>query len=149
MNQLIANGEVKRGGIGVTLRSLSPASADKAGGNVAGAGAVIDTVEPQSPAAQAGLHKGGIVTAVNGVSVASSAQFRNLVGLMPVDSETEIRYQRGAEMVAGCGSRSRGRRFQPTAPTGTDAPPVIPGRTKRRSIRKLRPSIHSRFAILA
>jgi serine protease Do len=100
MNQLIANGEVRRGRVGVTLHNLSPASADKGGTNGVEAGAVIEAVEPQSPAAQAGLRKGDIVIAVNGAAIRNSAQFRNTVGLLPIGSELELRYQRGAETAA-------------------------------------------------
>ena len=50
MNQLIATGEVRRGRIGVTLRSVG-ARSTPVGRNGDLEGAVIETVEPQSPAA--------------------------------------------------------------------------------------------------
>lgn len=89
MNQLITTGEVRRGRIGVTLRSLPTSSGTSPG-------AAIEAVESQSAAARAGLMKGDIVTAVNGTAIRSSSQFRNLIGLMPIGSELELRYRRGA-----------------------------------------------------
>jgi serine protease Do len=97
MNQLIANGEIRRGRIGVTLRNVLASTARKPGG---ADGAVIEAIERQSPAARAGLKKGDIVTAANGVPITSSSQFRNLVGLMPIGSEIELHYQRGSDNAA-------------------------------------------------
>src|SRR4029453_2170159 len=96
MTQLIANGEVKRGRIGVTLRNQNPASAQSAEVE----GAAIEAVEPQSPAARAGLAKGDIVTMANAIRIRSSSQFRNLVGLTPVGSEIDLRFRRGSEAVS-------------------------------------------------
>jgi serine protease Do len=93
MTQLIANGEVKRGRIGVTLRNQNPTSAQSAEVE----GAAIEAVEPQSPAARAGLAKGDIVTMANAIRIRSSSQFRNLVGLTPVGSEIDLRFRRGSE----------------------------------------------------
>jgi Do/DeqQ family serine protease len=96
MHQLIANGEVKRGRIGITLSYLrSPKAA--AGQPIEIEGAMIDYVQPQSPAAHAGLLKGDIVTAANGVLIKNPSQFRNLIGFLPVGSEVDLRYRRGAE----------------------------------------------------
>ena len=93
MTQLIANGEVKRGRIGVTLRNQNSATAESAETE----GATIEAVESQSPAARAGLAKGDIVTMANAIRIKSSAEFRNLVGLTPVGSEIDIRFRRGSE----------------------------------------------------
>ena len=93
MSQLIANGEVKRGRIGVTLRNRNSASAESAEAD----GAIIEAVEPQSPAARAGLAKGDIVTMANTIRIRSSSQFRNLIGLTPVGSELDLRFRRGSE----------------------------------------------------
>jgi serine protease Do len=101
MDQLIATGEVRRGRIGVTLRMPEPSSLE---------GAVIDSVEPQSPAARAGLSKGDVVTFANGVPIKSASQFRNLVGLLPVGTEMDLRYRRGADQV------SAKVRIEPSAP---------------------------------
>ena len=49
----------------------------------------------------AGLSKGDVVTFANGVPIKSASQFRNLVGLLPVGTEMDLRYRRGAELRAG------------------------------------------------
>jgi len=99
MTQLIATGEVKRGQIGVTLRkqNLARSEADRSADVE---GAVVDSVEPQSPAAQAGVAKGDIITAANNVRIRSPSQFRNVVGLTPVGSQIQLQLRRGKEIVA-------------------------------------------------
>jgi serine protease Do len=98
MNQLVANGEIRRGRIGITMRL---------GGRDGEArrtdepeGAVIEKVEPQSPAAAAGIAKGDIVTAANNVAIKNTSQFRNLVGLLPVGSEVDLRLKRGSDLLS-------------------------------------------------
>ncbi len=100
MEQLIANGSVKRGRVGVTLRDLPPSKDDGAHPAAGQVGAVIDAVEPQSPAASAGLLKGDVVIAANGTPVRSAAQFRTVIGLLPIGTELEVQYRRGKDMAA-------------------------------------------------
>ena len=96
MAQLIANGEVKRGRIGVSLRT--PGSEAGRSGEIEGA--IIESVEPQSSAALAGLAKGDLVTTANGIPIKSSAQFRNFIGLTPVGTEIDLTVRRGNSPLA-------------------------------------------------
>jgi len=100
MDQIIAHGEVRRGRIGVAIQDLTPDLAEALGSR-SGQGAVIGSVEPGSPAARAGLTKGDVVTAVDGVAIKSAAQLRNMIGLTPVGQDVEFTYERrGARAVA-------------------------------------------------
>ncbi len=85
MTQLVETGEVRRGQIGVSIRS-------PAGGR---AGAEIVSVEPASPAALAGLAKGDVIGAVDGRAITSPAQLRTLLAIMPAGTEIEVRFRRG------------------------------------------------------
>lgn len=87
MSQLVENGEVRRGHIGISIRS--PASGR--------AGAEIVSVEPASPAALAGLTKGDVIGAVDGRPISSPAQLRTLLGVMPAGSEIEMHFRRAGE----------------------------------------------------
>jgi len=89
MQQIVAQGEVRRGRIGISLRE-SPASSRT--------GAEIAAVEPASPADRAGLVKGDAIIAVDGKPIENPAQLRNLVGLMPIGHEIDVRYRRGGEI---------------------------------------------------
>jgi serine protease Do len=99
MNQLVAHGEIRRGRIGITLRIAGARGADP-GRSAELEGALIEAVEPQSPAAVAGIAKGDIVLAANNVAVKNSSQFRNLIGLMPVGTEIDLRLKRGADLLS-------------------------------------------------
>jgi serine protease Do len=70
-DQLIENGEAVHPYLGVYLSDLSPEIASKFGGPV-DAGALIEEVEPGSPADDAGVQRGDIVTAVGAEEVRSS-----------------------------------------------------------------------------
>jgi serine protease DegQ len=99
MEQLIEYGEVQRGRLGVTIQDLTPdlAEALRLPGNL---GAVVASVERNSPAEQAGLKPGDVVTAVNGRPIYDSADLRNAIGLMRVGSDVELSVLRGgSEMV--------------------------------------------------
>ncbi|HEV2336103.1 MAG TPA: trypsin-like peptidase domain-containing protein, partial [Stellaceae bacterium] len=97
MEQLVRFGEVKRGRIGVAIQDLTPDLA-QAMNTVHTTGAVIARVDPSSPAERAGLHTGDLVVAVNGVTVNSGTQLRNMIGLTRIGSEVELTVdRRGAE----------------------------------------------------
>lgn len=93
MEQIVDHREVRRGRIGIAAQDLTPDLAEALGSR-RGEGAVIGSVEPNSPAARAGLAKGDIVTAVDGVPVKSAAQRRNAIGLTPVGREISLSYER-------------------------------------------------------
>ncbi len=81
MQQLIRYGEVRRGRIGVAIQDLTPEIAEAMG--IPGKrGAVVSRVEPNSPAAAAGLRPGDVIVAVDGKPVKSSTDLRNRIGLM-------------------------------------------------------------------
>jgi len=94
VEQLVEHGEVRRGRIGVSLKTSAPS--ERSGAKPV-AGAEIALVEPSSPAAQGGLAKGDLITHVDGKPIGSSAQLRNLIGLLPIGAEIEIRFRRGSE----------------------------------------------------
>jgi serine protease Do/serine protease DegQ len=87
--QLVEHGEVRRGFIGASMQDLNPdlAEAFKA---EADKGAVLVDVEAGSPADRAGLKAGDIIVAVNGKTVDSAAEVRNLVGLMPIGERVTL-----------------------------------------------------------
>ncbi|RKP57933.1 Do family serine endopeptidase [Pararobbsia silviterrae] len=71
-DQLLKSGHVSRGRLGVAVQEVSQALA-KSFGLDAPAGALISFVEPNGPAAQAGMQPGDVVLQVNGHAVAESA----------------------------------------------------------------------------
>ena len=65
---MVADGKVTRPYLGVTTQLLTPAIADELGAK-ATHGAYLAAVSPNTPAAQAGLTKGDVITALNGAPV--------------------------------------------------------------------------------
>jgi serine protease Do len=90
MEQLVQNGEVRRGRIGISVRDLAAEVAAREGYQ----GAVIAEIAGGSPAEKAGLLKGDIVKAVDGTPIKSAAQLRNLIGLAPLGSRVALRFER-------------------------------------------------------
>jgi serine protease Do/serine protease DegQ len=86
MDQLVRYGEVRRGRLGIAMEDV-----------VGGEGATVAEVQADSPAAQAGLRKGDVVTGLNGRPVRSAAELRARLGVMPAGDTVELRVQRGGE----------------------------------------------------
>jgi len=62
-----------------------------------GEGALIAEVEPNSPASEAGIRKGDVVTALNGRPVRAPAELRARLGVVPAGESVELKVQRGKE----------------------------------------------------
>ena len=89
MDQIVATGKVQRGRIGVSVQDLPDAM--RAGGLQ---GALIGEVLPGSPAQQAGMRKGDVVSRIDDVPVRSASQLRNKVGLTPIGDVLQLTINR-------------------------------------------------------
>jgi len=89
MEQLIRFGEVRRGRLGIGMQDV-----------MGGEGATISEVEPRSPAAEAGLRKGDVITGLNGRPVRGAAELRARLGVVPIGETVELRVLRGKEAQA-------------------------------------------------
>ena len=125
MEQLVQNGEVRRGRIGVLTRELGDRTqADES----APEGVVIAEVVANSPAAQAGIEKGDIVVAVDGKPIHSATQLRNSVGLTPVGQHfaDHVRARRDRPYGFGrSGCRQRQYRNDSGRPPQVDLEPAV------------------------
>ena len=93
MDTLIKGGKVRRGQLGITVGKITPDVASKLGINV-GKGVVVVQVQPGSAAERAGLKKGDVITAFNGVEVVDANIFRNKVASTPPGTEVTLTIQR-------------------------------------------------------
>ncbi len=89
MEQIVRYGEVRRGRLGIEMGDVS-AEAQRRLRLASLDGALISSVQPGSPAAQAGLREGDVVTMLNGRPIRSSAELRARLGLTPVGDEVEF-----------------------------------------------------------
>jgi len=76
--QLLAHGKVERGRIGVTIQDVSQGLAQSFGLDNPG-GALVSSVEKDSPAAKAGLESGDVILAMDGQKIDRSNQLPPMV----------------------------------------------------------------------
>ena len=93
MDQLVEFGEVQRGRLGVMIQDFTPDLAEAFGVETDG-GALVASVESETPAEMAGLVAGDIILEVNGEPVEGSADLRQKIGLRRPGDSIEITYLR-------------------------------------------------------
>src|SRR5215813_3481629 len=93
-NQLVQQGRVTRGSIGVSFQEELGTNAITLKELGAANGVVIMGVEPGSPAEKAGLKGGDVITSVNGQPVKTGNDLVNPIAQAPIGSKVKISYVR-------------------------------------------------------
>jgi serine protease Do len=93
MDQILQTGKVTRGFMGVAIQDVTPdlAAAMKLGKT---RGALVSDVEPNGPAARAGIQPGDVIVQINETPVTESRQLRLLLGAMTPGTAIALRVQR-------------------------------------------------------
>jgi len=89
MSHLARDGEVRRGQLGVQIQDLT-AAMEQALQTGAGKGALVTSVVPGSAAEAAGIEVSDVIVEIDGRSIDSGRELRNVVGLMSRDQEVEL-----------------------------------------------------------
>jgi Do/DeqQ family serine protease len=89
MDQLIKFGQVKRGILGVQLYSIT-ADIAKEFGLTETTGALVAGVAQGSSAERAGIKTGDIITSLNGITMKTSGELRNAIGMLHVGDKVEL-----------------------------------------------------------
>ncbi len=88
-DQLVKDGKVQRAYLGVGIQPVDQDLADQLGVSTPG-GALITDVQPDSPAATAGLKSQDVITSFNGTPIASHRQLSAVVGRTPVGKSVPV-----------------------------------------------------------
>lgn len=95
--QLIESGTVERGFLGVNFDAVSPALAQAVG--VPRGAAQVTSVTADSPAAEAGLREGDVITDVNGRELRSAEELRTTIGNMAPGDRVTLSVRRDGDRV--------------------------------------------------
>ncbi len=99
MQQLIEYGDVKRGLLGIGAQDMSPDLASAFNSSLV-KGAAVTMVMQDSPAQQAGIQVGDIITAINGSPIKNASDVVNTVGFLRVNSTVKINLTRGTKTIS-------------------------------------------------
>jgi Do/DeqQ family serine protease len=99
LDQIVRFGEVRRGRLGASSEDITHDLA-RSLGLASTEGAIISTVESKSPAEQAGLKPGDVITAVNGRPVRRSIDLRNKIGMMPIGETVNLTILRNGKTLS-------------------------------------------------
>lgn len=95
-DQILKNGKVRRGYLGVLLDSIRPEFIAVYGLKETGGAIITDVRDKDGPAATAGIVAGDIVVEFNGQPVAGAQDLITKVAMTPPDRSVELRYLREA-----------------------------------------------------
>jgi serine protease Do len=94
MQSLRDKGRVVRGYIGTSVQTLTPEIADAMKLKGQATGALVGEVEPNAPAAKAGIKTGDVITAVNGKKANDSRELRLMIGSMAPGTKAHMEINR-------------------------------------------------------
>ncbi len=94
--ELETKGKVTRGFLGVTIQAVTPALA-KSLGLPDQKGALVADVNPDTPAARAGIKRGDVIVAFDGKDIPDSQLLPAMVAATPVDQEATVTVKRQGE----------------------------------------------------
>ncbi len=97
--QLIANGHVSRGYLGVQMEDITPELAQKFGVKQ-DEGVLVADVMPNTPAAAAGVHSGDVITSFAGTAIRSPRDLRELVERTTIGSKQSLQVNRDGKNLA-------------------------------------------------
>src|SRR5215475_7882160 len=118
--QLIKNGNVRRGHLGVGVQTVTSDIAANLGLREV-SGVIVSTVEQGSPAERAGLKQGDVITVINGVKIENDNGLRNLVASTGPGAEvtiTILRDGREQQLRAKLDELANRATARPTEPSG-------------------------------
>ncbi|WP_300448982.1 Do family serine endopeptidase [uncultured Helicobacter sp.] len=141
--ELIEKGSIKRGFLGVGIQDVSEDLKESYGDN---SGAVVISLEPQSPAAKAGLMVWDLITYVNNKKVSSAAELKNLIGMLPPNEKVTIKFirdkqERVTQITLAELKDSKSQNTQNTSKNGSSS--AIDGL----SVEELTPTLRQRYQI--
>lgn len=90
MDQLLKDGAVHRGYLGVQIKDLDPDVAAKLGLKAADGGVVVAQVFEKAPAAKGGVEAGDVIVAVAGKAVKDGRDLQRLVAGLPLNKPVEL-----------------------------------------------------------
>jgi serine protease Do len=93
-NQLVSNGKVTRGGIGISYKNAENAALCRAMGLKSDCGVIVDSVSPGLPAAKAGIREGDVITEIDGSPITSSSSLLDVIGNTAVGKTVRIKINR-------------------------------------------------------
>jgi serine protease Do len=96
MDQLIRNGRVTRGWIGVSIQELTPELAQEFG-LTRSKGALVSDVVKDSPAGRAGIVRGDVILGLNGKEIRDVSSLRNMVAQSRAGSEIMLKVRRSGK----------------------------------------------------
>src|SRR5215470_12340231 len=97
MQSLRDKGRVVRGYIGTSVQTLTPEIADAMKLKGQPTGALVGEVEPNAPAAKAGIKTGDVITAVNGKKVNDPRELRLMIGSMTPGTKAHLEVNRESQ----------------------------------------------------
>ena len=89
-NDLVDYGETQRGYLGVQIRDLNPNMQKRHDRQ----GALIMSVQRNSPASSIGLKKGDLITKINNRAITSAISLTSFVGLLKPDAKVKVTWIR-------------------------------------------------------
>jgi serine protease Do len=99
MKQLLENGTVKRGYLGVQIKPLDPEVAAKLGVKD-GKGVVVGQVFENTPASKGGLVAGDVITSVNGKAIKDARDLQLMIAGLPVGKPVDVNVLRDGKAQA-------------------------------------------------
>jgi len=91
--QILTHGKVQRGRLGVSIQEINQSLADSFGLKKP-AGALVGSVDKDSPAAKAGLEPGDVILAINGKDITSSSELPAIVSSMTPGEQAKLQVWR-------------------------------------------------------
>lgn len=89
-DQLVSRGKLTRSHLGVVLDNVFDASTARRLGLASPVGALVKSILPDSPAAQAGIKVGDVIVEFDGIRVENDGHLVKTVGLTPVGRSVEM-----------------------------------------------------------
>ncbi len=95
--QIVKNGKVTRGYLGVTITEVTPEKAKGLGLNTT-EGALVNDVQPDTPAAKAGIQSGDLIISFDGKSIKNQHELTDTVARTPVGKQAEVKFIRDGKI---------------------------------------------------